>query len=429
MNVLRIHPLEPILARDGRPFDKTPGIRAHSLGEVPPSVVAGTVRTLLRKLGADPADANPFHPNEMKKLARTMVRGPLIEWEGEVYYPMPQDVVFYEEAVGGTSGDSGAAGIMSASQLKAGCLRPRLLPQGQGFLGTGKDGEHESLWPPVQAEERKVAKDRPAYLSAAWMERWLCDCLPEAEWSEALRQWSKGKNSPGQQAGKQERAPLMSPFVRDERTHTEIDKNTYTAKEQALFTTHSLVFPEGVGLLAAIEMDESGIRAWPGGFPAIHSMGGERRLASFQEIEDRQPWTCPHALAAALDGAAYVRMVLATPAYFAKGWRPGWLDEQLQTTDTFSNEVQLQLVWACVSRWQPISGWSYSRGEQGEKAVRRMVPAGSVYFFKVIKGNPRQLAEKKWLTSVSDANRRKSSFDDEDGFGLALWGKWQPREE
>jgi CRISPR-associated protein Cmr3 len=55
-----------------------------------------------------------------------------------------------------------------------------------------------------------------------------------------------------------------------------------------------------------------------------------------------------------------------------------------------------------------------------------MVPAGSVYFFEVKDGNPRDLAEKGWLATVSDKDRRKGTFDAEDGFGLAIWGAWQP---
>jgi CRISPR-associated protein Cmr3 len=120
-------------------------------------------------------------------------------------------------------------------------------------------------------------------------------------------------------------------------------------------------------------------------------------------------------------------MVLTTPAYFSKGWLPGWLNEQLKSSfDRFPN-MELQLRWACVPRWEGISGWSYRHQEP--KAVRRMVPAGSVYFFEVINGDPVEFVKEKWLMPMSDFDRRKGSFDQSDGCGMAVWGIWSPDSE
>jgi CRISPR-associated protein Cmr3 len=55
---------------------------------------------------------------------------------------------------------------------------------------------------------------------------------------------------------------------------------------------------------------------------------------------------------------------------------------------------------------------------RGPKPVRRMVPAGGVYFFELLKGQSSDL-EKLWLESVSDEEQ-----DRRDGFGLATWGIW-----
>jgi len=114
-------------------------------------------------------------------------------------------------------------------------------------------------------------------------------------------------------------------------------------------------------------------------------------------------------------------MVLATPAVFDEGWRPGWLDER--TDDGWAGtppgaDVRLRLVGACVDRWKPISGWSYE--DWGPKPIQRMAPAGSVYFFKVKSGEAHTLADSMWLRPVSDDPERRRS-----GFGLALWGVWE----
>lgn len=83
--------------------------------------------------------------------------------------------------------------------------------------------------------------------------------------------------------------------------------------------------------------------------------------------------------------------------------------------------LSVRLVSAVVGRWKPLSGWSYEKGRNGPKALRRMVPAGSVYFFEVLKGGE-GIAD-LWLHSVCDCVQ-----DGRDGFGLALWGFWRGRE-
>ena len=74
-----------------------------------------------------------------------------------------------------------------------------------------------------------------------------------------------------------------------------------------------------------------------------------------------------------------------------------------------------------MERWRAVSGWNLEKGKRGPKAIRRLVPAGSVYFFELKDGNPADLA-KLWLKSVSD--KGQDGQDRRDGFGLAMWGIW-----
>jgi CRISPR-associated protein Cmr3 len=72
-----------------------------------------------------------------------------------------------------------------------------------------------------------------------------------------------------------------------------------------------------------------------------------------------------------------------------------------------------------TERWIPISGWSYEKNTRGIKPLRRMVPAGSVYFFKVMGGGTdKSIWERLWLRSVCGGQYGN------DGFGAALWGAW-----
>lgn len=122
-------------------------------------------------------------------------------------------------------------------------------------------------------------------------------------------------------------------------------------------------------------------------------------------------------------------MILATPAIFSNGWLPAWLkckrlddgsDVLEGTPPGASDDLKLRLISACVDRWKPISGWSAEAKSRGPKAIRRMVPAGSVYFFEVQPGGNSSELGKLWLRSVCDKEE-----DRKDGFGLAVWGIWE----
>jgi CRISPR-associated protein Cmr3 len=115
-------------------------------------------------------------------------------------------------------------------------------------------------------------------------------------------------------------------------------------------------------------------------------------------------------------------MVLATPAIFDHGWRPNWLDAITLTGKPTSYGPTLKLVGVSNARWKAVSGWSLAKLKdqpRGPKPIRRMVPAGSVYFFKKVEGDGNILATNGWLNPVSD-----SLQDRNDGFGLAVWGTW-----
>lgn len=406
MKYLKIQPLDPLMLRDGRPFDDTPGARAYSRTDVVPSVVSGSIRTMIAKqfsnFGMIPYDLFSSMP----------VYGPLYVWKGKPFFPVPADLGFYED-------ENGA--------LQINYTLPRRPSVQQGFLGTWDSGEHEEqLWPgQVLPRMGKVSSVTPAYLSLEWLTRWLTGQLSPDCWTKPLCDWRKLVKEDMLDDAAVEDVHFLPPFVLDERDHIAIESDTRVAKDEALFTTQSVVFPPELDLHARVDVPKGS--PWPPALSAIHSLGGKRRLAHFRECEAEGLWECPEEVQKTLSQAKYVRLTLATPAYFAKGWLPRWLDDQLCTNELFAQEVsgefKMKLLWACVPRWQPVSGWSYKH--RAPKAVRRMVPAGSVYFFEVTEGNPGELAN-HWLSSISDVNRRKDVFDKEDGFGLALWGTWQP---
>ncbi|WP_281886334.1 type III-B CRISPR module-associated protein Cmr3 [Paenibacillus sp. YYML68] len=417
---LQITPLDPLMSRDGRPFNATPGSQAYSLQDLSPSTVAGSLRTMLGKqLGEGSQDQERAY---IESIHRMRLRGPLYESDGMVLFPWPQDMYAYEYSPEHDTAHKG--------NLRLDAIRPQRSPHDSvqaGFLGTGKGGHfEEELWPPELPLDSKVWSNAPAYISAERMMDWLSEA-PASSKLESLRGGLNEWNDLTAQE-KLEHPHYMSSLPIDQREHTEIDLKTQGARDERLFTTRYLAFPHSLHVLASVAWPSQ--LPWPHSLSTIHSLGGKRRLVHIQELETPPYGLQPSKeLLHALEDATYIRLVLATPAFFQKGWLPGWLDENLLTKADWPGQasgVTLQLRWACISGYVPISGWSHARARQqeAEKSVRRMVPAGSVYFFQVVQGNPADLASLTWLMSVSDQHRRHAAFDDEDGFGLALWGKW-----
>ncbi|WP_310551500.1 type III-B CRISPR module-associated protein Cmr3 [Paenibacillus glufosinatiresistens] len=422
--LLRIEPLDPLMPRDGRPFDATPGVSARSMDGVSPGMLSGSLRTwLYKRLGSLPEGTTS------DILKRVRIAGPLLEWKGHIYYPMPADRIFYEQK-----------GCPRTERL-----RPEPLRHGEGYFGMKVEGSRRmELEPPIVNFHGKPYFDSPAYVREDWMFRELLNDLSDEEWEHELQRWRNWlRGEAKEQAGKKHdeaapiNSPFLQPFVKEQRIHNAIEGSTGNTLEGALFSTEALRYRQGVSLVVSLDMEDY---EFPITFKGLHSMGGKRRLSSFQELdwpnEQLSPWQCPDQLAERLRGAvtgSLLRMTLVTPAYFLKGWRPRWIDaDSITNQNLFANwypddmklpNLRLRLRWACVNRAQPISGWSYSRtAEEGrEKPVRRMVPAGSVYIFEILEGNAGILAE-HWLASVSDTRRRKGPLDREDGFGLAMWG-------
>jgi len=152
----------------------------------------------------------------------------------------------------------------------------------------------------------------------------------------------------------------------------------------------------------------------PAGLPSqLVSFGGERRLSFLEPMSDDGLLSIPQALKDSLVGSKGIALTFATPALFAKGWCPGWLDDALTGSPPDHPDLRLRLVAVCIPNWQPISGWDLQT--QTPKPTRRAVPAGATCWFEVEAGDPSGL----WLQSISDQDKDRRA-----GFGLVLIRPW-----
>ncbi len=405
------------------------------------TAVAGAFRSLMgielsrldgQGMQAEPGQPLPFPTDRLDELKAIEVAGPIPMLPGDpgrVYVPRPCDAVLVEK---------NARQIVSA-------VRP-LASEAEfhsGYLSAIEDGTLTSDMRPAVSPVDTL----PLKLNA------LPDWWPLNE----VGDWLIG-------GGCHERAEeyfdarryLHAP-IRDHRTHAKIDAVRGAAEDSMLFRTTGLILDswnvyrvkkkaqsQRMELLLRVRIPKSllsGLAELTDQspldrlFPCHLPLGGENRLIEWDRIEiPHSRLAMPANILQTLqdfdrDGNGNdegIRMTLVSPAWFSAGWHPGWLKrtrDGLVGSPPNAHGVNLKLVSATCGRWEPLSGWSFEHGRP--KALRRLAPAGSTYFFTVHSGNAAELA-RAWFESVSDAPSEKpgDAPAEHDGLGLALWGTW-----
>lgn len=414
MTTYLLDPKAPLLFRDGRPFGDAE--RAETLPFPLPSTLVGAFRTAY-------GDARGLNfATQKDEVLKFRLAGPLLARRTfggavEPLFPKPADAVYFKEETG----------------LRAVRLAPRAIGPESGE-GTDLEDVAPGLLPLHLPSD---SKSKPAPGAAFWhledFTAWLAD--------------DQATDIPAERLG-------AKPLPVDIRTHAALQPAldgrpaTFASRDGYLFQTAGLDFgprrqepPPGEykgwegeehGLLVRVALDGA---APPPSLNGLRTVGGERRPAWIAQCPDgADPWpTFPKALRDAFTPEAKgVRLTLVTPALFKQGWRPGWLDENLEGTPPGCSGLKLKLRAAALDRWQAFSGWDMQPNTPHDKrpggaarAVRRMVPAGAVYWFDILP-NPKidaaaqaALIEKLWLASLCDQDH-----DRRDGFGLAVPGVW-----
>ncbi|XCN74082.1 MAG: type III-B CRISPR module-associated Cmr3 family protein [Candidatus Electrothrix aestuarii] len=405
-------PKSPLVFRTGRPFDQAGD--PVSLDFPLPSTLAGACRTAIGDVkGWDFAE-------KIQELKDTPVHGPLaalITEDGatQPLFPKPADAAYMREQ----------------GQKNAEVLHPRESPPDTWSDLQDKPGKDlELVYLPEDAEGKPVS-------GAGW-------------WNQThLTNWLLGKGLPAETLP--EDLGWSGP-QQELRTHVQLESKTFAAATGQLFQTNNLSFAPGrlnkdenrhegwgkeqYGLLAHLPNDDLKETA-----QLFRRIGGEGRIAHMKQHAEGWPGI-PEALTSALGKLEQgkelrgIRLVLATPALFTYGWRPGWIkDDMIGCPPGFSEEdkytICLRLKAFITPRWEPVSGWDLvknsqdntedkqdKKGKGAARAVRRMVPAGAVYWFEVEQGHKH--LPKLWLQPISDLPQ-----DRNDGYGLVLPGIWK----
>lgn len=216
-----------------------------------------------------------------------------------------------------------------------------------------------------------------------------------------------------------------------------------TAQEHRLYQITEVrpAMNKPLRLIAQISVREGG-QEWPqepdgcpGGTNRINiiKLGGEGKLAAVYKT-DRIP--LPQALK---KDSVYFKLYLATPAIFEKGWLPGWLNRKTGV-GSFTHKdrkVTVKLISAQVGRSIPCGGFGHDGDGYHPRELRFAVPAGSVYYFKLLEGSYGDAVKLFHGKCISDyresmgfihPNYNKYHYCDR-GFGFALVGSLGKEQE
>jgi CRISPR-associated protein Cmr3 len=413
MTIWIIEPRDPLIVRDGRPFNADPGAWASSLPFPFPSTIAGGVRT---RAGLDNDGFFKYpkgNEKELLELKQLGVRGPLLVQLvtngsdlGNWLVPAPFDALLF---------DAKPTEVEMTEKCQSKDLIKQLVPL-ELWQDAQTDLDELGLWFVGQAchDKRKPSKKAPRYWYWERFQTWLQDPLLLCQTIEDICQL--GVDGP----------------VSEQRVHVSIDADKEIAKDGMLFGTSGLEFSSpgkneqrlqnAKRLALAVDIENNHQFTPRAG---LASFGGERRMVSWRKSDMNLP-SCPKDIERTIIEDKACRLVLLTPACFQQGYLPTWL-----CTNAEQHGVTIDARAIVVQRPQVVSGWDLVLRKP--KPSRRLVPAGTVLFLK-LKGSESDIArwlQTTWMQCISDDMQphpqdhiSSNDQDRRDGFGLAVLGTW-----
>lgn len=397
-----LEPVQPVMARDGRNFDL--GSKARSMPWLFPSVVAGCLRSLVGRQSAAPVASTVLQDIEVVAPFLVVLSNELGEAE-RVLIPAPVDAFPVPD-------------------------RHPAAPRKRS------DDEQRFLRLPFTA-----SPDDPA---PSMMQRWkrrilfwhrktadVAQTMPEsAEFStldvgdtrsmkpaEGLQFWSLDSVMAWllTTAGGAVDIPIRSSAQRGLAAVTRVHASI---RNDQVFQTVGLDFTDDqrrpLGIACRVRGRNSLVELLREGVPT--TIAGERRAAwwsttlSAPLLRARPEWIAQFRDYCRGHDPLRLRMMLVTPAEFSDGMVPGWAMNGGVVPGT---SLRLKLEGIANGRWHGVSGWDMAT--HSPRPGRRLVPAGSIYQFRVVDGVPD--LEQLWMRAVSDSDQARR-----DGFGITLWG-------
>lgn len=144
-------------------------------------------------------------------------------------------------------------------------------------------------------------------------------------------------------------------------------------------------------------------------------LGGEGKAAYYEEVKEADNYLpAERKILSGISTEIHFKIYLTTPAFFQNGWYPGWLKGTNSLSGGY-NGLKVKLVAAAVGDYLTVGGFDMKKN--APKPMKRMVPAGSVYYFQILDGNHSDVITCFHKKAISD-----DPFYSKQGFGIALAG-------
>ena len=374
--ILFLQPNDTFFFRDGRPFTKGDQSEGYSIFPPLPSTILGALRTAYIAAHGD----LPSFDNKNGKLAKIIgtsepgslgsmhLKGVFLadrNKESMIFYPIPLDLVTKNKEI----------------ENKLYALKRS--PEKPNFISNAPLKHH------LRGEkyDEDVESETNGRLKASDFRRYLL----------------------GKEIGKEKTFLFRSQedFICDEpKIGIERNDKTLTSKDNMLYRINMRRFQSlktdmsALGFIVDYKCDENLPES------GLLKLGGEGKSFTYeQSSHNPDPLAKKEDMQALKDSIRRSRafkLYFATPAIFENGWLPK------------TNLKSIELITAAVGKSIPIGGWDMK--ENKPKPTRRAVPAGSVYYFKVLDGC--------CIDEIIDTYHYKniSDYQAKEGYGLCFVG-------
>ena len=357
--IIEINPLDTLFFRDGKPFTMGEENWSDAIFPPMPSVIYGALRSVyfsnhIDELRNANESADPTKDLELK--------GVLLKSGNELLFPAPLD------CVKGKDSKYDKLTLLSLSQIEESDMvsnYPRL----------------EKI-PTYKVSDSKVENISNAMLGRISFKEYLFGTKRDFSYIK-IDNFIQSEPHIG--------------IGRSSDTHTTEEGKLYRIDMKRLKDTSIIVDFEN------LELPENGLL----------KLGGESKSAHFRVYEDKEnkPFIEPPNFE---NEEKLFKLVLTTPAIFKNGWLPEWIDENSMEGIPNSTNLKLKLISAIIGK--PVYIGGYNIKERKPKPMYKAVPAGSVYYFKLIEGTMEQVKEILNYRTISDIYPNQ-------GFGICYLGK------
>ncbi|MES3629892.1 MAG: type III-B CRISPR module-associated protein Cmr3 [Longimonas sp.] len=358
---LSITPLDTVFFRDGKAFTMGEETQADGLFPPPPAVLRGALRT---RYFTEHPDELRHAATENDPTAETRITGMGLRNSdtGMTYFPVPRDLVHRKDA-------EKESEMVLARPVKS---SPRFV-------------DSSTLEAPL-THPATVESPGDAYLESLDLEHYLSSAKVQKASFWVTKQHDLVQSEP--------KIGIMR------------NRDTGGAQEGHLYRVGFRRLKQDIAFAVKVDglkLDKSGLL----------KLGGEHKAAYYETVDSS--WPLPKVPVSSIEETECLRLYLATPALFQQGWLPSWVDPD--THEAHLGGCRLKLYSAAVGKPSFIGGWNMKK--RRPKPMRKAVPSGSVYYFKLTDGSVDDLVQQVHGQSISDYRTR-------DGFGICYVGVAPP---